>query len=177
VSELVPTVATSRLTLRALRRADFEAYAACLAEWPTPPGPMDRRNAWRSFAASSGGWLLDGCGWWAVELEETKELVGTCGVFRREDHPERDTTADEVELGWTIFSAFRRRGFATEAAGGALKFAFGSARAERVIAHIDHENHASIRVSRSIGMHYAREVSFYGAKLGLYVVERSSIGE
>jgi RimJ/RimL family protein N-acetyltransferase len=171
-SEIVPRITTRRLVLRELRRSDFDAYAACLADRVEPPGPVDRRTAWRIFAASTGVWLLDGVGWWAVELAETSEFVGTCGAFYREAHPDRETTDKELELGWTIVPAFRRRGYATEAAAAALDFAFERRRPRRVIALIHHDNHPSIRVSEGIGMHFEREISFYSIRLNLHVAER-----
>jgi RimJ/RimL family protein N-acetyltransferase len=169
---IVPRITTRRLLLRELRRSDFDAYAACLAETPEPHDPINRREAWRRLSASSGAWLLDGTGWWGIELVATSELVGTVGAFYREAHPERETTDRDLELGWTIFADFRRRGFATEAATAALAFSFESRRETRVIAHIDADNEASIRVSKSLGMHYERNVSFYGLDLGLYVASR-----
>ncbi len=134
--------------------------------------PVERRDAWRMFAASAGTWSFDGAGWWAVELAATGEVVGTCGAFYREPHPERETRGDELELGWAIFPSFRRRGFAKEAAEAALAFGRDTVGAPRVIAHIAAQNAASIRVSERIGMQFEREVAFYGARMRLYAVGR-----
>jgi RimJ/RimL family protein N-acetyltransferase len=167
-----PRLTTRRLVLRELRRTDFDAFAANLEPGIAGLGGADRRNAWRLFAASAGSWALDGIGWWAVDLADTNAFVGTCGVFHREAHPDRDTTAEDLEIGWSVLPSFRRQGFATEAAAAALAYGFETYRAPRVIAHIDTDNHASIRVSESIGMRYERDVSFYDLELRLYTSER-----
>jgi RimJ/RimL family protein N-acetyltransferase len=170
--ELVPRLKTPRLVLRGLRRTDFDAFAADLAAREKAPGPVDRRTAWRMFAASAGSWALDGIGWWAVELASSSEYVGVCGVFHREPHPDRETTAEDLEIGWNIHPPFRRQGFATEAAAAVLAYGLEH-RAPRVVALIDADNHPSIRVSEGIGMHYERDVAFYDVRLRLYAGERA----
>lgn len=168
----VPRIRTARLVLRELRRADFDAYAALVGERNADPPPVDRRTAWRMFAASIGTWQLDEAGWWGLELASTSEFIGTCGAFHREDNPERETSASELELGWNIVAPFRRLGFAREAAAAALAFAFARRGVARAVAHIDADNAASMRVAEAIGMRYERDVWFYGSRLRLYVVMR-----
>jgi len=61
------------------------------------------------FGSNMGEWLLQGAGWWAVELRASGTLVGNIGAFFRESWP-------EVEIGWNTFPAYRGQGIATEAA-------------------------------------------------------------
>jgi RimJ/RimL family protein N-acetyltransferase len=167
-SVAVPRIATRRLLLRELRASDFDVYAENMADPVAAEyvaGPIDRRTAWRMFAASTGCWMLNGTGWWGVELRETGDLVGTVGAFYRDN-------CAELELGWRLFRRFWRRGFATEAAAAVLAFAFDELAAPRAIAHIAKANLASIRVSQQIGMRYETDVDFYGERIGRYVVER-----
>lgn len=173
---IIPRLTTERLVLRALERKDFDVYAEGLARHDAPGGPVDRRTAWRMFAASSGTWLLDGAGWWGIELAETKALAGICGVFYREANPDRETTAEELEIGWTVFAPFRRRGIASEAAAAALAYGFETMGAKRIIALIDVDNHASARVSERIGMRFERDVGFYGIRLRLYAARGHATG-
>jgi RimJ/RimL family protein N-acetyltransferase len=88
---IVPHVATARLLLREFRRTDFDGYAAALAD-PIAAQvggvAVDRRLAWRSFATGIGTWVLEGAGWWGVELVETGAMIGTVGAFFRETSPE-----------------------------------------------------------------------------------------
>ena len=62
----------------------------------------------------------------------------------------------------------RRACYATEAARAVLAFAKNNLRKERVIALIDHENLASIRVAENIGLRHEREIDFYKVRLRLY---------
>ena len=167
LTTLVPHVTTERLLLRELRKRDFDAYAESMADPVATAhlsGVLDRRAAWRTFAAASGMWMLDGAGWWAVELRETQEIVGTVGAFFRESCP-------DLEIGWTVFRRFWRRGFGTEAARAALAFGLHAHGKTRAIAHISSANVASVRVSEHLGMRYERDVDFFGEPVGRYAVE------
>src|SRR4051794_24636696 len=127
----IPRIATARLLLREPRLADFEAYAANLAD-PLATLHMGAvttpREAFRRLHSSAGYWLLQGMGWWTVE-EPTLGWIGSVGVFRRETGP-------ELEIGWFIQRAQWGRGYASEAARAALDHAVRAWRAERIIAHI-----------------------------------------
>lgn len=167
----VPRVETPRLLLRGLRMSDLDGFAEHFAD-PLAArfvgGVVDRRTAYRMLAAGIGFWVLNGGGWWGVELRETGKLVGTVGAFFRESSP-------ELELGWTVYQRHWRHGFASEAAAAALAFAFERHAVERAVAHIDGANVASIRVSERLGMHYEGEVDFNGETTGRYVIERSAL--
>lgn len=172
----VPRITTERLLLRELRVSDFDRYAANLTDplaTRFSSGVLDRRAAWRLFASLTGGWMLTGAGWWAIELRETEEFVGTVGGFFREPGSLLGTETD-LEVGWTVFPAFWRRGFATEAARAALAYGFSRHDVRRAIAHIDPANVASIGVSKAIGMTLAGEVDFYGQPSVRYAVARAT---
>lgn len=170
---LIPRLATPRLTLRAFRRDDFDAYAEHLADPPArPPGlaPVDRRMAWRMFTACLGSWALDGAGWWALELRATGLVVGTVGAFFRETHAPGEP-ARHLELGWSVYRPHWRRGYASEGAAAALRDGRERLGARRAIAHIDPSNEASLRVAARLGMTFEGEVDFYGATTGLYALD------
>lgn len=111
ISVSVPTLVTERLTLRAPRPEDFEAFAAFYASdrsWGSG-GPLDRPTAWRGFAAEIGHWVLHGYGNWIVEVTETGKAVGTVGFWNPEGW-------SEVEIGWAMFEGSEGKGYAHEAA-------------------------------------------------------------
>lgn len=83
--------------------------------------------------------------WLAIEPEE-KMLVGDAGFKGRPDR------SGSVEIGYGIAPAYQRRGYATEAARGLLKWAFSNPDVKRVTAECHEDNRASIRVLERLGM-------------------------
>ena len=163
----VPRLATPRLLLREYRVGDFDAFAAhcadpvAMALW----GVIDRRNARRLFAANMGERLLQGAGWWAVELRASGTVVGSVGAFLREGFP-------DLELGWNTYQAYWDQGIATEAATEVVRYAFAVRGERRVNALIEAPNERSIRVAAHLGMTYETDVDFYGKPSGRYALER-----
>jgi RimJ/RimL family protein N-acetyltransferase len=160
----VPHLLTSRLRLREYRTADFDGFAAHLAD-PTATqfiGVSDRKHAWRIFGCQTGLWLLQGAGWWVVETRGTGEVVGNVGAFFREGWP-------EMEIGWNTYRAFQGRGFASEAAGEAIRHALEVRGEKRVTALIDPENAPSLRVAAHLGMRHESDTELWGARVGRYV--------
>jgi len=160
----VPRLQTRRLTLREYRMDDFDAFAAHLADprATTFVGTHDRRNAWRIFGSNAGGWLLQGVGWWAVELRESGALVGNVGAFFRETWP-------EIEIGWNTFHAYWGQAIATEAATEVVRYVLEARGERRVTALIDPLNAASLRVAAHLGMTYEADADFFGKLIGRYV--------
>ncbi|HEY4012490.1 MAG TPA: GNAT family N-acetyltransferase [Polyangiaceae bacterium] len=166
----VPRLSTVRLLLREPRLDDFEAFAANAADPVAAAGTgsaaVDAREAWRRFHGAAGHWLLQGMGWWVVEERELG-AIGMVGVFRRERGP-------GVEIGWSVYRAHWRNGYASEAAAAALRFAVTDRRAARVIAHIDKGNVASARVATKIGMRLHGDTAFYSDVVHLYVFDAAT---
>jgi RimJ/RimL family protein N-acetyltransferase len=169
----IPRLTTGRLLLREARRSDFDTFAADNADplARTHLPALDRRMAWRVFCSGMGAWVIDGAGWWMVELRATGEAVGMVGAFYREGPP--GEARGDIELGWTMFRKYWSRGFATEAATAALAFSFDTLGVTRAIAHIDATNVASLRVGEHLGMRFEQEVTFYGERTGRYAIEAS----
>ena len=167
----IPRLETERLVLRAYRRADFDAFVVHFAaHFADPPGADDssastRGAAWRIFCSHAGLWTIDGAGWWAVEERQTGQLVGTVGAFFRED-------CMVMELGWNTYSAFGGRGYACEAAAGALKYAFDIRQEAKVRALIAPGNASSLRVASRLGFRYESEAALNGKAIGSYTLER-----
>jgi RimJ/RimL family protein N-acetyltransferase len=147
--------------------ADFNAFAAHLADEESMAilGVSDRRTAWRIFAANTGGWLLQGAGWWAIERRDSGALVGTVGAFFREGWP-------EIELGWNTFRSFWGQGIAREAATEVLRHVFEERGERRVTALIASGNARSLRVGAHLGMTYESQVDLFGTPVGRYVKAR-----
>lgn len=144
------TLETPRLTLRQWTLADFEAYAAMLAD-PTvmkflslTRQPVPRFGAWQAFAALVGHWQLRGFGFFAVVERGTEAFVGSVGPWHPEGWP-------GLEVGWTLRAEYWGRGYATEAARASVDFAFRQLKCSRVISLIHPENAPSKRVAERLG--------------------------
>ena len=96
-----------------------------------------------------------GFGLWAVILRENNRLIGRCGLIRQ---PLEE--GEEIEVSYLIERAFWNRGFASEAAGAALKLGFERYNFQRIVAFIHPRNTASARVAEKIGMRFERMVEF-----------------
>jgi RimJ/RimL family protein N-acetyltransferase len=160
----IPTLETSRLTLRAFRQSDFEAYAAMCADAEVMRflgGVMTRADAWRHMAMLLGHWQLRGYGLWAVEEKATRQFVGRVGLLNPEGWP-------DLEVAWTLVRARWHQGFATEAALASVDYAFSAVGTGKVISMISPDNHPSIRVAERIGERFEREVHFIGHRTSIY---------
>jgi RimJ/RimL family protein N-acetyltransferase len=159
----VPYLRTERLLLREYRRADFDVFAAHLAD-PVSAfhlGAVDRQTAWRIFCSHAGLWLVQGAGWWAIEDRQTGQAVGTVGAFFREQSP-------VMELGWNTYSEFGGKGYASEAAAAALQYAFETRREPAVRALIAAGNASSLGVARRLGLRYEEDTDIVGKVVGSY---------
>ena len=105
----------------------------------------------------------------AVVLKANGELVGSVGLvpalnqferlpgFAAEvNHPWRGFTTPEVGLYYAIFPAHQRQGYAYEAAGALINYAFTRLGLKRLIAETNYDNLASIAVMRKLGMRIDR---------------------
>jgi RimJ/RimL family protein N-acetyltransferase len=126
---------------------------------------VDRHTAWRIFGCHTGLWLLNGAGWWSVEVRETGQLVGHVGAFFGESFA-------GIEIGWNIYRAVCRQGFATEAAAVAIRHALEVRGEPRVRAFIDPGNAPSIRVALRLGMRPEAQTTLYGKPVASYLREQ-----
>ena len=93
----------------------------------------------------------------AMVLKETGELIGNVGIVKR-CRPE--VKMDGLEIGYSVGEEYQRKGFATEGAKAAIKWAF-SRFCEininpKIEAYIEHENWPSRRVAEKAGFVFDR---------------------
>lgn len=74
-----------------------------------------------------------------------KKIIGGINLEYKENKK-------SCEIGWTIHSEYRNRGFATEAANALIKYAFDILKADKIIAHCDSKNIASETVMKKLKM-------------------------
>ena len=96
---------------------------------------------------------------YALELISSGEFVGSAGIvptvvpwgaLRGDEADAR--LSPEVGLFWGIMPAQRRRGYASEAGQAVLDFLFGALNLRRVVATTEHDNIASKKTMKRLGM-------------------------
>ena len=142
---VTPTLHTARLRLRPFAQTDTEAIFALhsnpcvLRYWDAPPWKERARAerfiaACRQFESEGSGARL------AIERAADGVFIGWCCLVKW--NPDfRSAT-----MGYCLDDAAWGRGFATEAAGGMLQWAFDTLDLNRVQAETDTRNTASSRV-------------------------------
>jgi ribosomal-protein-alanine N-acetyltransferase len=106
-----------------------------------------------------------------VVLRETGEIIGRCGLLRRELDG-----VFEIELMYVLSPRYWGQRLASEAARGIRDYAWHSLDLTRLISRIAPENVASKRVAMAVGMRFLRRSRFDGQAVEIYLLERTSAG-
>jgi ribosomal-protein-alanine N-acetyltransferase len=99
-----------------------------------------------------------GFGKWAVVEKSKRETIGYCGLSYLPDL----LGQPEIDIGYRLVRSVWGRGYATEAVLAVRDYSFNVPCLPRLIAMIDPQNVASIRVAEKAGMRYETEVMFEG---------------
>jgi RimJ/RimL family protein N-acetyltransferase len=149
VSLPTPTLRTARLRLRPLTSADADSVFALhssayvLRYWDAPPW-TERAQAER-FIEACGRMAEEGSGArMAMDRVSDEAFIGWCGLTRWN----RDYRS--ASLGYCLDDAAWGHGYATEAGGALLQWAFDMLDLNRVQAETDTRNAASARVLEKI---------------------------
>lgn len=150
------TLSTPRLTLQRFTHADLDELHALNSE----PETMRFLGGVRTLEESTvelerilNANTSAGFGGWAVRQKPDGVFVGRCGVKRYDE-------TSEHELVLAVKKAFRRQGYASEAAAAVLQYTFARGVAS-VFACVSPENIASINVMKRLGMQFEREAFMY----------------
>lgn len=145
-----PTLRAARLLLRPFSDGDAAALfalhsnARVLRYWDSPPW-RERARA-EHFIAACRRMALEGTGArLAIERVDGRAFIGWCGLGRWN----RDYRSAAIT--YCLDEAFWRQGYATEAAGALLQWAFDTSDLNRVQAETDTRNAASARVLEKVG--------------------------
>ncbi|MEV7024733.1 GNAT family N-acetyltransferase [Kitasatospora sp. NPDC093558] len=155
------TIETPRLILRRWREEDVAPMAAIngdpeVMRWIADGKPLEEADSHRFSAMVEQRWEDEGFGLFAVEVRETGELAGFTGLAVPRFLPE---VLPAVEVGWRLARTFWGRGFATEAAREAVRFAFEDCGLDRLVSIAQIGNTASERVMDKLGMRVERETT------------------
>lgn len=117
---------------------------------------LRRLARWREYER-------DGFGFFGIELRETGALAGVLILKPFDDLP-------HVDLGWRLHPDHWGRGYATEAARGAVTYAFGTLGLDELAAATLPDNVRSRAVMERLGMTYAGDVVHAGLPHVLYLL-------
>ena len=157
---------TKRLELRELRESDWQAWAYAHEhalpkqnEWDITPVPKCRRQPSRfkrQLAAQTKRFKASEVYLWAMFIRETGEFVGWIDVSRiaRGEH-------QIANLGWFTMNRYRGQGYAKEAVQKLISVAFTDLDFHRLEASIHPRNKLSIKMAKSLGLHYEGIKKFY----------------
>ncbi len=173
----VPELHTPRLLIRPLVMADLPAIHRVLhrafreAGNPDDVQALAERRSWLEWTILSYEWHArlhqPPYGERGVVLRSSGELIGAVGyvpsfdAFGQIPALSTDGTAPgvmtpEIGLFWAVEPEQQGQGYATEAAGAMIAYAFEHLRVRRVVATTEHSNLASQAVMRKLGMTLVR---------------------
>lgn len=147
-----PEIETRRLRLRRWRKDDLLSFVALNADpvvMEHMPGVLNQSQSAELMARFEYEFEESGYGLWAVEVIWARAFIGFCGLAKVsfEAH-----FTPAVEVGWRIAKDHWGNGYASEAAGAALEFAFNTAGLDEVVSFTVPDNERSTRVMERLGM-------------------------
>ena len=147
-------LATDRLRLRRWRDSDLAPFAALNADPVVMrhfPEPLDRVASDALVGRIEAHFDRHGFGPWVVEVPGVTDCAGFVGLMvpTFEAH-----FTPCIEIGWRLARPYWGKGYATEAAGAALGYAFNTLHVDEVVAITVPANRPSRAVMERLGMVY-----------------------
>ena len=148
---------TERLIVRLFRESDREGFSRLNQNSNVMryfPSPLSAQQSNDMIDELQRRQEKNGYTFWATERKEDNAFLGFVGLNKTGDNM---PFPPSVEIGWRLDEDFWGKGYATEAAHGALEFAFTTLKAEEVISFTAEINEPSQKVMQRIGMKHAGE--------------------
>ncbi|CDG20994.1 GCN5-related N-acetyltransferase [Xenorhabdus poinarii G6] len=145
---------TKRLILRQWRDEDYPVYAKLNADPKVMryfPFLLSAEQSFEQANRLKNNIAERGWGLWAVELKESEEFIGFIGL-NAVDAGSGIPNAPMIEIGWRLLSTHWGKGYATEGAKRALKFAFEELKVAEIYSFTALVNKPSQRVMIKAGM-------------------------
>ncbi|MCM2472056.1 GNAT family N-acetyltransferase [Rhizobium sp. CG5] len=152
---------TPRLTVRNWRDDDRDLFREINADAKVMEFFAQRRSHAEADAMMDKVRRLiteTGYGFFAVELQETGEAIGFCGLAPANIEPV--LPEDTIEIGWRMATRFWGNGYMTEAALSLLDYAFAEKKLDEVVSFAVAGNLRSRAVMKRIGMVHDESADF-----------------
>jgi len=162
---------TERLTLREFTADDAEFIFELVNEPSFIQNIGDRgvrtlSDAIKYIEAGPvSSYARNGFGLYVVQLKESGDSIGMCGLIKRD-------ALEDVDIGYAYLPKYWSQGYAVEAALAAKEQARGLG-LKRLVAIVDPANQGSIRVLEKLGMQFERMVRLAAEDidLKLFIIE------
>ncbi|MEN9521858.1 MAG: hypothetical protein RL065_235 [Bacteroidota bacterium] len=105
--------------------------------------------------------IENGFGFWAVELKSTKNLIGLCGLIKRDE-------LKHIDIGFAFLPIYTNQGFAFEAAQATLSFAYEQLKLDTIAAITVPANVSSIKLIEKLGLKFKSEILIDDELLNYY---------
>lgn len=112
-------------------------------------------------------WRRHGFGRWVFCEKASKQIVGYCGLRRRQIGERA-----EIDIGYSVLPEHWGKGFATEMARAVLALGFDKLRFTEIVGIALPGNLPSRRVLEKIGLRYEREAVLEGMAFAVYRISR-----
>lgn len=152
-------IETERLKLRQFVLEDAEIIVRILNEpsFIENVGDKGVRTIEDAVAYLENGpfasYAANGFGAYLVQLKESGEPIGMCGLLKREQF-------DDPDVGYTFFPEFWRQGFAAEAVSAVLEDSRRTLGIDRIIAIVSPHNAPSSRLLEKLGFSFKEITNF-----------------
>ncbi|HYH16772.1 MAG TPA: GNAT family N-acetyltransferase [Flavisolibacter sp.] len=105
-----------------------------------------------------------GFGLYRVALKNTNTAIGICGLIKREN-------LEDVDIGFALLPAYSGKGYAYEAAEAVLHLARHQFKMRRIVAIVQVDNAASLKLLQRLGLRFEKMVHLNGEDLALLAVD------
>lgn len=107
---------------------------------------------------------VNGFGLYILQVKNTSELAGVCGLVKRE-------TLDFPDIGFALLEGFEGKGYIHESATRILQYALEDLKLSELGGITLRSNERSVKVLKKIGLSYQKEIQLpNGDKLDLYTI-------
>ncbi|MCH2192700.1 GNAT family N-acetyltransferase [Kordia sp.] len=154
-------IETERLIIRDLTEQDLDGMFAMdsdpeVHKYLGNKPIKEKAEALKYIKSAQQQYVERGIGRWAMELRETGEFIGWCGLRLYTDYTFNNRT-NFHDIGYRLRREFWGNGYATEASVACLRYAFQNLKLDAVYGITEMGNAASHRILLKIGLNYIED--------------------